>query len=118
MDKVGKKELINRYKHQEVEMGIIRVHNTLTGYSFVDICTNLYKPFEGIKFQLNLGRFKVKNFQEEWNKYGEQAFTFEIVEKLKPIEGATDKEKMDDLKELLQMWVDSQGENLKLYKKI
>ncbi|QGU95953.1 DUF2087 domain-containing protein [Clostridium bovifaecis] len=116
MDKAGKKELINSYKQQEVEMGIIRVYNTMTGYSFLDICRNLYKPFEGIKFQLNLGRFKVKSFQEEWNKYGEQAFAFEIVEKLKPVEGATDKEKIDDLKELLQMWVDSQGEILKLYK--
>lgn len=118
MDKVRKKELINSYKQQEVEMGIIQIYNNLTGYSFVDICSNLYKPFEGIKFQLNAGNFKVKNLQEDWIKYGEGAFTFKVVEKLKPIEGATDKEKIDDLKELLQMWVDSQGENFKLYKKM
>ena len=118
VDKIGKKELINSYKHQEIEMGIIQISNGVTGYSYVDICTNLYKPFESIKFQLNFGRFKVKGLQEDWNKYGEEVFTFDVVEKLKPIEGATDKEKMDDLKELLKIWVDSQGENLKLYKEI
>jgi DNA-binding CsgD family transcriptional regulator len=118
MDKVGKKELINSYKHQEIEMGIIQISNGVTGYSYVDICTNLYKPFEGIKFQLNFGRFKVKGLQEDWNKYGEEAFTFEVVEKLKPNEGTTDKKKMDDLKELLRIWIDSQGVNLKLYKEI
>lgn len=115
MDKLEKKELINIYKQQEVEMGIIQIYNTVTGYSFVDICSNLYKPFEGIKFQLNLGRFKVKRLQEEWNKYGEGAFNFEVVEKLEHTEGATEKEKIDDLKELLEMWVDSQGESLKWY---
>lgn len=118
MDKVGKKELINNYKQQEVEMGIVKVHNIITGYSYVDICNNLYKPFEGMKFKLNMGIFKLKKLQEDWKTYGEDAFTFEVVEKLKAIEGATEKEKVEDLKELLQMWIDSQGENLKSYEKI
>ncbi|MBV7276207.1 DUF2087 domain-containing protein [Clostridium sp. PL3] len=113
MEKLNRKELINNYKQQEVEMGIIKIHNTITGYSFVDICTNLYKPFEGIKFKLNMGNFKSKKLQEDWKTYGENAFTFEVIEKLKQIEGAT--EKVDDLKELLHMWIDSQGESLRLY---
>lgn len=118
MSKIDKKELINKYKQQEVEMGIVRIHNKVTGYSFVDICKNLYKPFNSIKFRLSTGTFKFKKLQEDWNTYGEEAFTFEVVEKLKPQEGSTEKEKVDDLKELLQLWIDSQGEDLKLYKKI
>ncbi|MDW8800476.1 DUF2087 domain-containing protein [Clostridium sp. A1-XYC3] len=116
MEKMDRKDLINKYKQQEVEMGIIKVHNTVTGDSLVDICTNLYKPFEGIKFRLNARMFKLKRLQEDWNTYGENAFTFEVVEKLKAKEGATEKEKIEDLKELLQMWIDSQGESLRLYK--
>lgn len=115
MEKLNRKELINNYKRQEIELGIIKIHNTATGYSFVDISSNLYKPFEGIKFRLNMGNFKLKKLQEDWKTYGESAFTFEVVEKLKQIEGATEKEKTDDLKELLQMWIDSQGESLRLY---
>lgn len=118
MDKIERKELINEYKQQEIEMGIIQIQNKITGYSFVDICKNLYKPFEGIRFQLNMGTFKLKKLQEDWNTYGEDSFTFEVVEKLKPQEGASEKQKLDDLKELLQIWVDSQGEDFKLYKKI
>ena len=115
MSNINKKELINKYKQQEVEMGIIQIINTVNGYSFVDISTNLYKPFESIKFQLNLGRGKFKKLQEDWTTFGENAFEFKVVEKLKPKEGSTDKEKVDDLKELLNIWIESQGENLKLY---
>lgn len=115
MDNIKKKELINAYKQREIEMGIIQIYNKITKYSYVDICKNLYKPFEGIKFQLNMGKFKAKALQKDWDNYGEEAFEFIVVEKLKPREGSTDKEKIDDLKELLQIWIDNQGKNLKLY---
>lgn len=118
MNNINKKELINNYKQQEVEMGIIQIYNTVTGYSFVDISTNLYKPFEAIKFKLNLGRFKLKKLQEEWDTYEEKDFEFKVVEKLKSNEGFTEKEKIDDLKELLKIWIDSQGKSLKLYENI
>ncbi|MBU3092881.1 DUF2087 domain-containing protein [Clostridium sp. CF011] len=116
MRNINKKEIINNYKQQEIQMGIIQIYNTVNGYSNVNICTNLYKPFESIKFQLNLGRIKIKRLQEDWAAYGENAFEFKVVEKLKPNEVSTDKEKVDDLKDLLNMWIESQGENLKLYK--
>lgn len=118
MKNMSKKELINNYKQQEIKMGIIEVYNTITGYSFIDVCTNLYKPFEGMKFKLNMGRFKLKELQKDWDTYGENTFEFKVVEELKPNEGSTDKEKLDDLKELLHMWIESQGESLKLYNKI
>lgn len=116
MNNISKKEIINNYKQQEIEMGIIQLYNTVNGYSFVDICTNLYKPFESIKFQLNLGRGKSKKLKEDWAAYGESAFEFKVVEKLKPNEESTEKEKIDDLKELLNLWIENQGDNLKLYK--
>lgn len=50
-------------------------------------------------------------------KCGESAFEFKVVEKLKKKEGSTEKETLYDLKELLNIWIDSQGDNLKLYKK-
>ncbi|WP_291650725.1 DUF2087 domain-containing protein [Clostridium sp.] len=115
MENIKRKELINNYKQQEVEMGIIQIYNTINGYSFVDICQNLYKPFESIKFKLNLGKIRIKGLQEDWENYGEKAFEFKVVEKFKKKEGATEKEALDDLKELLNIWIDSQGDNLKLY---
>jgi Uncharacterized protein conserved in bacteria len=113
----SRKELINKYKEQEVEMGIIQIYNKETGYSFVDICKNLYKPFEASKFQLNLGMFKCKELQGDWRVYGESAFEFKVLEKLKPSEGATDKENVEELKELLKMWIESQGEDFKQYQR-
>jgi translation elongation factor EF-1beta len=92
------------------------VCSKVNGYYYVDICTDLYKPFESIKFQLNMGKVKFKKLQEDWAAFGENAFELKVVEKLKPNEGSTDKEKVDDLKELLNMWIESQGENLKIYK--
>ncbi|BAH08256.1 GIY-YIG nuclease family protein [Clostridium kluyveri] len=115
MDGTSKKQIIKEYKQREIEMGIIRIYNTITGYCFVDISNNLYKPFEGIKFQLELGRFKSKQLQKDWNIYGQEPFKFDVVEKLKIDEDATNKQDKDDLEELLQLWISSQGENLKLY---
>ena len=112
-----RKDIINNYKQQEVEMGIIQIYNKVNGYSFVDICKNLYKPFESIKFKLSLGKIRVKGLQEDWDRYGENAFEFKILDKLKQREEATEKETVDDLKELLNMWIDSQGDKLKLYDK-
>ena len=118
MSNLSRKELVNKYKQQEVEMGIIQMYNTVTGYSFVDVSMNLYKPFETIKFRLNMGKFKLKKLQEDWNAYGESSFEFKVVEKLKANECSTDKEKLDDLKELLKLWIDNEGESLKLYDKV
>jgi hypothetical protein len=63
-----------------------------------------------------LGRAKSKKLKEDWAAHGESAFEFKVVEKLESNEGATDKEKAKDLKELLNLWIENQGENLKLYK--
>ncbi|WP_242986348.1 MULTISPECIES: hypothetical protein [Clostridium] len=63
-----------------------------------------------------MGRGKSKKLKEDWAAYGESAFEFKVVEKLKPNEGATDKEKIEELKELLNLWIENQGNNLKLYK--
>lgn len=115
MKKLDRKEVINEYKQREVELGIIKIENKITGYSFVDVCNNLYKPFEGIKFQLNLGRFKSKELQKDWKEYGESAFSFEIVEKLKTKLEETEKEKLENLNELLDIWIESQGKKIKLY---
>ena len=116
MDSVNRKELTNKYKHQEIEMGIIQIYNKENGYSYVDICTNLYKPFESIMFKLSLGKFKVKKLQEDWVTYGENSFEFRVVEELKPKDGVTEKEKVEEMKELLNLFIESQGENFKLYK--
>jgi len=116
MINIKKKELINNYKQQEIEMGIIQICNTITGYSLVDTSVNLYKPFESIKFKLSIGRYKLKQLQADWDTYGEKSFEFKVVERLKPNEPSTEKEKTDDLKELLKIYIDSQSEILKLYK--
>lgn len=114
---MDKRQLINEYKQKEVEMGIIRIYNKITGYSYVEVSENLYKPFEAIKFQLNMNKLKLKykELQEDWNKYGEEKFDFEILEKLSPKENASDKENIEELKALLNMWIENQGESLKLY---
>lgn len=49
-------------------MGVVRIYNTINGYSYVEISDNLYKPFESIKFKLNLGKIRIKDFQEDWNR--------------------------------------------------
>ena len=44
--------------------------------------------------------------KEDFDTYGENSFEFKIVEKLKPNKICTDKEKINELKELLEIWID------------
>ena len=115
MKSLNRKELINNYKQQEVELGLIKIQNKETGYSYIDICNNLYKPFEGIKFQLNLGRFKSKGLQKDWEKYGEESFIFEVIEKLQTKPEDSEKQKLENLKLLLDMYLEEYKKDLKLY---
>lgn len=78
-----KKELKQQFKETPVEAGIYQIRNTKNNKILVGSTLNL-KTLNGIKFMLETNAFTMnKELQKEWNQYGKDAFTFEILEKLK-----------------------------------
>jgi hypothetical protein len=97
MDKNRRKELQEQYKEVKTYMGIFQIKNNVNGKVFIDSSRNLKNQWLTIKWQLDAGRFANSQLQKDWKDFGEEAFTYEVLE-----EKETDK--IEDIRwELKQM---------------
>ena len=109
MTKVGKvmdrkKELKQLYKETSIEAGIYQIINTKNQKRFIGSTRNL-KTLNGVKFMLKNGSHINKELQEDWNRFGTEAFVFEIVELLKKKENEYYNEK-EELEKLEEKWLE------------
>lgn len=86
MEKARRKELGYNYAHSHRLMGVFRLVNIKNGKSFVGSSFNLESVWNKHKFTLDIGRHLNKELHEDWKKFGEENFRFEILEEIKPEE--------------------------------
>ncbi|WP_410511408.1 GIY-YIG nuclease family protein [Paenibacillus sp. BR2-3] len=86
MEKAKRKELAYNYAHSHRLMGAYRIVNIENGKSFVGSTLNLEGVWNKHKFMLDINSHTEKALQEDWNKFGEAGFRFEILEQIKPDE--------------------------------
>ena len=78
-----RKELKQQFKETSVEAGVYGIKNHTTNKIFVGSTPN-FKTINGIKFMLDTNNYTTnKELQKDWNQYGKDNFTFDILEKLK-----------------------------------
>lgn len=77
-----KKELKQMYQEIAIVAGIYQIKNNVNGKVFVESTRNL-KTINGVKFTLNNNTHIHKELQADWNTFGKDAFTIEILETLK-----------------------------------
>lgn len=100
-----KKELKQQFKEASVEAGVYQIKNTVNNKILVGSTNNL-KTLNGIKFMLETNAYTPnKKLQEEWKYYGKEAFTIEILEKLKKKDEPYFNEK-EALLELEEKWLE------------
>ncbi|MCM3691469.1 GIY-YIG nuclease family protein [Neobacillus niacini] len=100
-----KKELKQQFKETSVEAGIYQIKNTIKNKLLVGSTKNL-KTLNGIKFMLETNGYTTnKELQKEWNQYGRDAFTIDILEKLKKDDGPYFNEK-EALLALEEEWLE------------
>jgi hypothetical protein len=80
MDKSRRKELSQALKEKKAKPGIYAVRCTASGEAWVAKAPDLERRQAGLWFQLSLGGFPGKDLQDAWNKHGEAAFVFEVLE--------------------------------------
>lgn len=85
-----KKQLKLEYKETPRPMGVFQIKNNANGKIFIDSSMNLPGSFNGQRFQLNMNGHSNKQLQEDWNTYGPDTFTFEILETINPEKVAKD----------------------------
>ena len=64
--------------------GIYKITCTVNGKIYVGSAINLYKRLQGHQWELRNNRHTNIYLQRAWNKYGESAFTFEVIELVMP----------------------------------
>lgn len=114
-----KKELKQQFKEITVEAGIYQIKNTINNKILIGSTKN-FKTLNGVKYMLETNGYTTnKELQKEWNQYGKEAFTFEILEKLKKNDDDPYFNEKEALSALEEKWLnklqpyDDQGYNLK-----
>lgn len=99
-----RKELKLAYKETPRPMGVYQIKNTVTGKLFIGSSLDLPGKFNGNRFQLNVKSHRNPQLQADWNLYGENAFTFEVLESINPEKIAKDCWR-DAVAELEEKWL-------------
>lgn len=63
-----------------MECGTYRIRNTITGDFYIGSSINIYQRWRKHKEALRRGNNGCLILQNAWNKYGEEAFVFEVIE--------------------------------------
>ena len=104
MDSAKKKELKNAYKSRSVTGGVCCIR--CSGNNRVLLQHT--RDIEGLRNRFTFA-MKIKTnpdplLLEEWKEYGNDSFTFTVLEQLDRREEQTDKEFQDEIDVLYEMW--------------
>ncbi len=102
---INKSEIKKKYKETQAPMGVYCIKNLVNGKIFIGSSLNLPGRINRHKFELKFGSENIKELQEDYNKYGETNFSFEIIDELKPKEDPEYNYK-EDVAVLEQLWID------------
>jgi|SRR5579884_2723931 len=101
MDK--RKDLIKAYKERKLVGGVYKITNTLNGKYMTGHAADLQSVRNHFQFALATGSTIHPKLQKDWQEFGAQAFTLEVLEELEQKPGQSQAEFMDDLKTLEQL---------------
>ncbi len=87
-------------------MGIVQVKNMRNNRVSITASANTAGTINSIRFQLRMGAFLPSpELTKDWKEMGEQNFSFEVLDELKPVDDP-DHDYGDDLKALEMMWME------------
>ncbi len=101
----NKKELIDAYKNRKQIGGICKITNTKINKIFLFTTADIVGSENRFEFSKKTGSAINLKLQSDCNKYGLDAFVFEVVEELEKNVDQTVKEFNEDLNELLEIYV-------------
>jgi hypothetical protein len=83
MTEEERRAAIAAYREQKVEIGIYALYCAPSGQRWAGSAPNLATIRNRLWFTLRLGKDRHPGLQDAWNAHGEDAFSFEILERLK-----------------------------------
>ncbi len=102
---MDRKAKIREYKETQRPMGVYRITNKENGKVFIGSSKDLTAILNRHRSELKIGSHRNKVMQEEWRQYGPEAFEFEQLELLEPLDDSF-RDPSDDLLVLEEMWLE------------
>lgn len=106
-----KRELKQLYKEMKFDIGVFMIKNDTTKKIYFGKSNDIKSKFNSLKFQLGAGSCMVRDLNNDWKKYGEKAFTFEILELIKHDDNKTEKDYLEELDILEIVWLEKLKED-------
>jgi len=103
---IDRKSLARQYQETPKPMGVGVVRNTTNGKSFIVAGIDLPSLLNRHQAQLRMNAHGNKALQRDWQAFGKDAFTFEVLDTLTPPRDVPDYDPAADLKELEAMWLE------------
>ena len=98
-----RKEINDEYKARMLCGGVYTITNTENGKYLLGYAANLKSIQNRFQFAITTGSTVHPKLQKNWEEYGSQVFTFEVLEELEQKPGQSQAEFMEDLKTLEQL---------------
>ena len=89
-------------KHRLRPMGVYQIKNQANGKVFLGASSNLDGTLARDRTWLGLGGHQNKSLQQEWNTFGSEAFTFDVLELITPTDDP--RNYTEELTILLDVW--------------
>ena len=118
-----KKELIREYKETPRPMGVFQIKNNVNGKLFLLKALDLPGIINRHRLELERGQHRNRPLQTDWDQYGADAFSFDVLAKLKPEESLPE-QWPGEVKAMLELWLEKlqpygdAGYNIKKQEKI
>jgi hypothetical protein len=112
MEKKSKKELLAAYKERKIVGGICAIKNTVNGKQLISAVTDLQGSKNRYEFSRATGGCLDLRIQKDWEEYGNEAFTFVILEELEKKDTQTMKEFEEDIKMLKDILLEKLDPNM------
>ena len=102
---IDRKAMKLEYKQARRPMGIFRVRNSVRDLSFIGSASDLPAMLNRQRAQLSMGAHANRALQQDWNDLGSEAFVFEVLDELTPLD-QPGYDPADDLQALEELWLD------------
>jgi len=109
LEKLTKKALKEQYKERVVVGGVYCIKCNDMDQSWMRATTDMKGSKNRFLFSVSANSTPELCMTEAWNRFGPSAFSFEIVEELKKKEAQTEREFSDDVKTLLELWLEKKN---------
>lgn len=113
-----KKELKEQYRMMKPDMGIFMIKSNFKNKCYIETTQNLRGKINSTEFKLNFGNHPNRELQKDWNEYGKDSFTIEILEKLEYDKDETKTDYSEELEILEMEWKEKLSkEGMEFYSK-